>query len=114
MTRMASLALSVLLLGGCGGNVDRASRGPVPKDDDSPESSGKSSGSAEGEETDLGDCVLGYLPDEEPGKDCDWMFGDRCYETKLDACSCACPDRRGTSCVSGFPEPDGRVLVSCY
>jgi hypothetical protein len=62
--------------------------------------------------TDLPPCNLG-TPLSQSAGDCPWYFTGRCYDTKIDACACACPNRSGTSCISGFPDADGKVVVVC-
>jgi hypothetical protein len=58
-------------------------------------------------------CHPGFLAADLPARPCNFLFVDRCYDTKDAACACACPNRSGTQCVSGFPEPNGRVAVTC-
>lgn len=63
--------------------------------------------------TPLEACKSGFEVDSEPGLPCKWLHDGLCYETKLEACACACPRSAKTStCVSGF-EDDVTVKVSC-
>jgi hypothetical protein len=58
--------------------------------------------------------MAGFDRYEEPGRDCNWLVDDVCYEDKLAACACACPGGTVVStCSSGFPTRNGRVPVYC-
>jgi len=62
----------------------------------------------------LPDCVLGVLQSKLAiGDTCPYVYSGRCYTTKVKACACACPQKTGTTCSSGFPEFDGTTLVTC-
>jgi hypothetical protein len=110
---VCSITLGVL---SCGGKVGEDTG------DEGAENAGGGSSSAHGGESGAGaapgsgialdDCELGFLPDNEPTAPCNWVVEGRCYETKLEACACACP-RGQSTCASGFPEEDGRVDVWC-
>ena len=64
-----------------------------------------------GSQTTLPDCKPGAPP---RGNDaCEFLTGGLCYETKIEACACACPHKTGSVCTSGFPNPQGHVVVSC-
>ena len=58
-------------------------------------------------------CKRGFLPASETGTPCNFLYDGRCYDEKLDACACACTKNSGTTCLSGFPQPNGKVAVSC-
>jgi hypothetical protein len=66
-----------------------------------------------GSSVQLPECKLGFDPAKFPGNACPFVTSGRCYTTKLAACACACPNRSGTSCASGFPDERDRVLVTC-
>jgi hypothetical protein len=68
-----------------------------------------------GENTPLGPCRLGFHPNEDRDRPCDWLAGGRCYDDKLAACACICPrDRTDSICSSGFFRGSGkRTPVSC-
>ena len=46
------------------------------------------------------------------GVDCNWLVSGRCYEDRLDACACACPRDRDSTCISGSPGDE--VDVTCF
>jgi hypothetical protein len=65
----------------------------------------------------LPDCAPGTLatklaPSSLP-MTCRYIYAGRCYDTKVKACACACPNKTGTVCSSGFPAFDGTTVVSC-
>jgi hypothetical protein len=95
-----------------------ASDGGVPVD--IPPASGSASGGSRapnGPQTDLPDCKLGkaWLEPTPPGSvfDCTYLVEERCYETKVAACACACKKKTGTVCSSGFPHADAPTAVTC-
>lgn len=65
----------------------------------------------------LPNCVLGEseskLDPTSLGTTCQYVYAGRCYSTKLKACACACPNKPGTVCSSGFPSDDGTTSVTC-
>lgn len=61
----------------------------------------------------LPDCKLGFEAAKSPGSPCPYITAGRCYSTKIAACACACPERAGTACASGFPDSRNQVLVTC-
>lgn len=62
----------------------------------------------------LEECELGVLREDAEGP-CSWLAANRCYETKLAACSCVGPrDGRSRVCSSGFyGGEDSRTRVTC-
>jgi hypothetical protein len=62
-------------------------------------------------------CVKGKLETELDqstlAQTCPYLYAGRCYTTKVKACACACPNRSGTVCSSGFPSLEGTTVVSC-
>jgi hypothetical protein len=61
----------------------------------------------------LPDCKLGVEQAKSPNAPCPFVTAGRCYSTKIAACACACPERAGTTCASGFPDVRNQVLVTC-
>jgi hypothetical protein len=61
----------------------------------------------------LPECVLGPARASQEAGDveCNWVVGDRCYERRIEACACACPRDRNSTCVSGSPGRE--VGVAC-
>jgi hypothetical protein len=61
-------------------------------------------------------CQLGFDPEKEPDRLCNWLAGGRCYDTFDGACACICPlDHPATCMGSGLnARPGGRVPVSCF
>lgn len=103
----------LLLAVGCGGEVRK---------DDSvdPDASGagghgavENGGGTGLSSTTLSGCHRGFEPSDQTSRPCDFLADGLCYESKLDACACICPNRSNTNCVSGFPVPGGRVVVTC-
>ncbi len=105
---------------GCGGKTD--DEGQEPDSTGSPsDSSGSGAAAGDGEDgawdaaAPLGKCGQGFDYSDAKGRHCNWMVAGVCYEDKLDACACACPSNVSTSsCYSGWPVEDGKVLVYCY
>jgi hypothetical protein len=105
-----------VLLVGCGGIVERSSGGTG---DGAPQAPSEQPGDDSGapgidprSDTELGECVLGYL--ETFSKPCAWVADDRCYDARQMACNCVCPRDRDSQCTSGFDGgPDGHVWVDC-
>lgn len=119
--QLAVSTLGLLFVGaGCGGRVvsdgsfaDSGAAPPRRSGDAATSGSGSGSGSSFGGTVALPACHPGFLPGDEPARPCSYMYDGRCYETKTDACSCACPNRSGTTCTSGFPQVNGKVEVTC-
>ncbi len=111
--------LGFVLVVACGGKTDREEK---PDGTESPGGSGTAASGAGGSgqgALDAGDslgvCSGGFDRDDAVGRHCNWVAGGRCFEDKLDACSCACPKGVSTtSCYSGWPAEDGEVVVYCY
>jgi hypothetical protein len=65
----------------------------------------------------LPNCVPGTLETKlDPSSlsmTCPYLYAGRCYTTKVKACACACPNKAGTVCSSGFPSLEGTTDVSC-
>jgi hypothetical protein len=61
----------------------------------------------------LPECRLGFAPGDDPQKPCHYVVAGACYDTKTKACACACKKQSGTDCISGFPQYNGHVSVSC-
>jgi hypothetical protein len=65
----------------------------------------------------LPECVPGTLATKlDPSSlpmTCPYIYAGRCYGTKVKACACACPNKAGTVCSSGFPSFEGTTAVSC-
>jgi hypothetical protein len=104
---MRHAAIALLVVAACGGQVRTSDEG-----DPAPSGAGGQSDQV-GSGTALPPCRLGFRPEEENARSCDFLADGRCYGSKVDACACVCPNRPGTNCMSGFPEPDGRVVVTC-
>jgi hypothetical protein len=60
-------------------------------------------------------CQLGFDPEKEPDRPCNWLAGGRCYDTTDEACACICPLDHAATCVTSFlnARPGGRVPVIC-
>lgn len=100
----------------CGGKVDGEGG------DDTPAEPGNASGGAPSQSgsnaqpagTELPPCHLGFDPNFEPTRSCDWLGDELCYSEKLEACACVCPRKRDSLCSSGFPMgPNGKTKVTC-
>ena len=130
MDRRAVAAVGAVLLAtaACGGRVideteEGSTRGGTPSptptttstSTSTPTRTGSgdstSSGDFVGPQTALPDCKPGAPP--QAGHACEFLTGGLCYETKLNACACACPRKTGSVCISGFPNPQGHVVVTC-
>jgi hypothetical protein len=109
-----------LLAVACGGKVqtggpdqpaaDRASDGSAPAmNSGSPGASGRDPAATVA----LPPCLKGFKMGEAIGKLCVFVTDGLCYETKIDACACACAKPSGTVCLSGFPDPDRPTTVTC-
>lgn len=61
----------------------------------------------------LPECVLGppRASPQASGAACNWVVSERCYERRVEACACACPRDRNSTCVSGSPGLE--VGVAC-
>jgi len=108
----------VFSLAGCGGRVisdgsavDGGTSGPAAGTDAAAKAGG--GGTNLGGTEALPACHPGFLPSDRPDLPCSYMYDNRCYQTKTEACGCACPNRAGTTCSSGFPQLNGRVAVTC-
>lgn len=125
---MATVGAVMLATAACGGRViDETEEGSTRGGDTVPAptatatttntptktGSGNSSSSGDlvGPQTVLPDCKPGTPP--QAGHACEFVTGGLCYETKIKACACACPHKTGSVCASGFPNPQGHVIVSC-
>src|SRR5215471_3019769 len=66
----------------------------------------------------LPDCVPGVLVSKVDSSalatSCPYLYSGRCYTTKVKACACACPNKAGTVCSSGFASLEGTTEVSCH
>jgi hypothetical protein len=85
---------------------DNGGNGPTPG------TNGGAGGTAATGET-LPECVLGP-PRASPQAsefECNWVVRNRCYERRIEACACACPRDRDSTCVSGSPGLE--VGVAC-
>ena len=103
-------AWCLLLIAGCGGQIRKSEA-----DDAATPTGASGNGSSMPGNLSLPDCNKGFDPNEQPMKSCDFVVEGLCYESKIAACACACPrDRSNTNCSSGFPIPDGHVLVTCH
>jgi hypothetical protein len=111
----------VAWLPACGGRVmsdgssvdSGTSASPVsPVSGDAAANAGGGSAGPGGTEV-LPACHPGFFPSDRPDLPCSYMYDNRCYQTKSEACGCACPNHSGTTCSSGFPQLDGRVAVTC-
>ena len=119
--RFLGFALSLTLLAGaCGGRVDAGDEEPEDVEGTggsttAPAPSGSTKPANGLPSIPLDDCKLGFIPEEEPLRPCAWLGKGRCYDRKLDACACICPNSQTPStCRSGFDGgPDGRVAVFC-
>lgn len=120
-TNAGTLALLVSLATGaasaCGGEVRTG--GPDPSGASEVDAGGASGSSGAGVDDPGGTvalpaCPKGFKPGAAIGKLCVYTTNDLCYETKLDACACACTKQSGTVCSSGFPEMDGTTKVTCH
>lgn len=122
-----ALLIGAGLLGACGGRVESepppgtdgtgtsSSDGDgVRGDADGPTGGSDDPADSPSDKTPLGRCSEGFLRSEHPGRACNWLAEDRCYEEKLDACACICPQDRDSTCLSGFYGGDGSATrVSC-
>jgi hypothetical protein len=105
-----------LFCAACGGRV---LGGEAPSADGGVNSSaGGSSSSAGGNgygSEPLPSCVPGFLESQAAGRSCDFVVDGRCYGDKSSACGCACPrsSNNASTCISGYPVPNGRVSVFC-
>ena len=129
MGRRGLIAIALLSLPvACGGRVlEETPDQPATKTDAStptPTNQATTGNSSNGSGSDglgapvaLPDCVLGGLASKmDPislPTTCQYTYEGRCYATKLKACACACPNKPGTVCSSGFPSDDGTTLVTC-
>jgi len=102
----------------CGGRSEGGIDGSGDLSDASTHTSNHATNHADGSAgtgiptTDLPGCELGLKESDAPD-DCNWVADGRCYTTKLKACACVCPSGDQSFCISGFPEPNGHVAVSC-
>ena len=102
-----------LVLAGCGGEVRRVDSELVDASGVGGQGTAPNGGGSALSSTQLPACRRGFKPDDQASRPCDFLADGLCYESKLDACACICPNRPGTNCMSGFPEPDGHVVVTC-
>lgn len=106
----------LLSLAGCGGEVRQSEPAPVETGTGGQGTAGQpNNGSGlSGGNVPLPACALGFKEAEDSSKSCDFVVDGLCYESKIEACACACPPNKpNTRCTSGFPVADGHVLVTC-
>lgn len=67
------------------------------------------------EETQLQECVLGFVWSASSDRACNFRFNNRCYDGEREVCACACPRTTSSTCVlSGFlSDPDNPLTVAC-
>jgi hypothetical protein len=121
MGRRAMVVMGAVVLAAvaCGGRVIDESESPSPRDSGTRTATSTPNDPSRPSRPDdfVGGSVA--LPDCKPGAPpvagslCEFTTGGLCYETKIEACACACPRKTGTVCGSGFPNSQGRVVVSC-
>jgi hypothetical protein len=113
-------AVAVLFLAvGCGGRTDEndeagGSDEPPTSTPDEDAGGGKDPPPSGG--VALPGCEEGFDKKKEPYRSCNWVAKGYCYEDKLEACACVCPQNTSvvSNCASGFPVEDGEVEVYCY
>jgi len=106
------LSMILLVVTSCGGEVRKSESVDGGASQTSPSGGGGSF--FPGNKISLPDCKPGFDPNEQPTTNCNFMVAGLCYDTKIDACACACPrDRSNTNCTSGVPVDNGRVVVIC-
>ncbi|HEX2732541.1 MAG TPA: hypothetical protein VHM70_13105 [Polyangiaceae bacterium] len=55
-------------------------------------------------------CKLG--PERSSSAMCLYAYSDHCYESRLEACACACPaNRTDTYCIAGLPDEFGTTEI---
>src|SRR5689334_11631346 len=112
------LVAGLTFLFACGGKLDSDEGSDAPGDVQSGTATDDSSpaGSGMAGSVKLGSCHLGFAPDDEPTRDCNWLGHERCYDTKLAACACLCPiDSPNSICLSDFYDgPNSKTEVKCY
>ncbi len=127
--RATVIALLSLVPLACGGRVieeppdDSTTPNEMTSTPDASTPPKKTSGSGSSSKDDpsgtvsLPSCVPGTLATKlDPSSlpmTCPYIYAGRCYGTKVKACACACPNRAGTVCSSGFPSFEGTTAVSC-
>jgi hypothetical protein len=108
------VTISLLLLIGCGGEVRKSDTTPgLDGSGVGGQGAGPGGGGTGLSSTALPACRRGFKPDGQTFRPCDFLADGLCYESKVDACACICPSKANTTCTSGFPVPDGRVIVTC-
>lgn len=67
------------------------------------------------EDTQLAECVLGFVWSPRSDRACNFRFNNRCYDDEEEVCACACPRSVNSRCIlSGFlSDPDNPLTVSC-
>lgn len=87
--------------------------GATPSDNGGSPAPGTNGGSGGSAGDALPECVLGPSRSSSQAGDieCNWVVNDRCYERRIEACACACPRDRNSTCVSGSPGYE--VGVAC-
>jgi predicted small lipoprotein YifL len=108
------VASVVFSLVACGGSVEGPAGEPdqTKTDPDDPdESPDDPDDDISPNSIELPECEKGFSATSSKAP-CNFLYDDLCYETKTDACACACKTRN-TVCSSDFPEPGGRVEVFC-
>lgn len=122
--RLGAACLAVFgLLAACGGRTFEVDSSNEPTGDGDTTTSGSGGGTQKDGVTGFGDdpvtlgaCKLGFDPNADPTRPCPWVAKNRCYDHKLDACACICPQNgKSTTCTSGFDGgPDSHTAVDCY
>jgi hypothetical protein len=123
---VAPLGLWALLaLASCGGRAEGGTLGEVSTEEPGDGTSGGEPSPDDpdgtlpwwGANTPLGPCKPGFDPEVHPQRDCAFVAKGACYETKLEACACACPrNKKNTTCSSAFDYllPNARSEVECF
>lgn len=110
------IAIGLLVGVACGGKIEEDAGGDR-RDTASPPTANEQRPAAPrwggSDRTKLPDCEPGFELGDEPDRSCDWFADGLCYSDKLVACACVCPPHGGSTCLSGFPEENGRVEVYC-
>ena len=67
------------------------------------------------EDTQLEECVLGFVWTPRSNEACNFRFNNRCYDGEKEVCACACPRSVNSRCIlSGFlSDPDNPLTVTC-
>lgn len=112
------VGLGAQLAAACGGEVRTGGPDPGSVNNQADAGGARSSSGTSGDDpagtVALPACPKGFKAGDAIGKLCVYTTNGLCYETKLDACACACTKQSGTVCSSGFPEMDGTTKVTCH